>query len=101
MTSEKWFVYDPDNGLSFYKSETEARADMEKSIEVFRTEAIGDEWSFDVEDICMGKVTRTTRLVQLSKLDNPEFCKVCGEPQQYGNCESCEFYEVVIEVVGE
>ena len=101
MTSEKWFVYDPDNGLSFYKSETEAKSDMEKFVGILRDEAIRDEWSSDVEYICMGKVTRTTRLVQLSKLGNPEFCKACGESQQYGNCESCEFFEAVIEVVGE
>lgn len=52
-----YFAYDP-NGDGFIKFDTEdeAREYADEVLDIERDNAIGDEWSSDVEELCWGKI---------------------------------------------
>lgn len=72
-----WFVYDVDSGFDLFKSEQEALTWLNKKLEEYREDAVGDEWNVDVESLCMGKVTKTVTLVPVDDVD--EFCEAIVE----------------------
>jgi len=76
-----WFVYDIDSGFDIFQNEDEANAWLNKRLEEYRDDAVGEEWNVDVERLCMGKVTKTVTLVPVNGVD--------------------EFYEAIVEDVNE
>lgn len=76
-----WFVYDIDSGFDIFENEDEANAWLNKKLEEYREDAVGEEWNVDVESLCMGKVTKTVTLVPVDGDD--------------------EFYEAIVEDVNE
>jgi len=51
-----WFAYDPLDGVSFFATEAEARAQAEAWLDEERDRSV-DGWSEEVEGICYGLVT--------------------------------------------
>lgn len=76
-----WFVYDVDSGFDIFENEDEANVWLNKKLEEYREDAVGEEWNVDVESLCMGKVTKTVTLVPVDGDD--------------------EFYEAIVEDVNE
>lgn len=76
-----WFVYDIDSGFDIFENEDEANVWLNKKLEEYREDAVGEEWNVDVESLCMGKVTKTVTLVPVDGDD--------------------EFYEAIVEDVNE
>lgn len=80
-----WFVYDVDSGFDLFKSEQEALTWLNKKLEEYREDAVGEEWNVDVESLCMGKVTKTVTLVPVESWEDPdeysvdEFCEAIVE----------------------
>lgn len=72
-----WFVYDVDSGFDLFKSEQEALTWLNKKLEEYREDAVGEEWNVDVESLCMGKVTKMVTLVPVDGVD--EFCEAIVE----------------------
>lgn len=84
-----WFVYDIDSGFDIFENEDEANAWLNKKLEEYREDAVGDEWNVDVESLCMGKVTKTVTLVPVESEEDPD---------EYSDDE---FYEAIVEDVNE
>ena len=84
-----WFVYDVDSGFDLFKNEQEALTWLNKKLEEYREDAVGEEWNSDVESLCMGKVTKTVTLVPV---ENDE------DPNDYGFDQFCE---AIVEDVNE
>lgn len=84
-----WFVYDVDSGFDLFKNEQEALTWLNKKLEEYREDAVGEEWNIDVESLCMGKVTKTVTLVPV---ENDE------DPNDYGFDQFCE---AIVEDVNE
>lgn len=84
-----WFVYDIDSGFDIFENEDEANAWLNKKLEEYREDAVGEEWNVDVESLCMGKVTKTVTLVPVESEEDPD---------EYG---VDEFYEAIVEDVNE
>ena len=76
-----WFVYDIDSGFDIFENEDEANVWLNKKLEEYREDAVGEEWNVDVESLCMGKVTKMVTLVPVDGVD--------------------EFYEAIVEDVNE
>jgi len=76
-----WFVYDVDSGFDIFENEDEANVWLNKKLEEYREDAVGEEWNVDVESLCMGKVTKMVTLVPVDGVD--------------------EFYEAIVEDVNE
>lgn len=72
-----WFVYDVNSGFDIFKNEDEANAWLNKKLEEYRDDAVGEEWNVDVESLCMGKVTKMVTLVPVDSVD--EFCEAIVE----------------------
>ena len=52
-----YFVYDPNgDGFIIFDTEDEAREYADEVLDIERDNAIGDEWSSDVEGLCWGKI---------------------------------------------
>ncbi len=45
-----WFVYDVDSGFDLFKQE--ALTWLNKKLEEYHEDAVGDEWNTDVESLC-------------------------------------------------
>lgn len=84
-----WFVYDIDSGFDIFENEDEANVWLNKKLEEYREDAVGEEWNVDVESLCMGKVTKTVTLVPVESEEDPD---------EYGDDE---FYEAIVEDVNE
>ena len=52
----EWFSYDPDRGLEFHKSESEARDAADRCIDEYR-DCCDPGWPEEVEHVCIGIVT--------------------------------------------
>ena len=80
-----WFVYDVDSGFDLFKNEQEALTWLNKKLEEYREDAVGEEWNSDVESLCMGKVTKTVTLVPIESEEDPndygfdQFCEAIVE----------------------
>lgn len=72
-----WFVYDIDSGFDIFENEDEANVWLNKKLEEYREDAVGEEWNVDVESLCMGKVTKMVTLVPVDGVD--EFCEAIVE----------------------
>ena len=72
-----WFVYDIDSGFDIFENEDEANVWLNKKLEEYREDAVGEEWNTDVESLCMGKVTKTVTLVPVDGVG--EFCEAIVE----------------------
>ncbi len=72
-----WFVYDVDSGFDIFQNEDEANAWLNKKLEEYRDDVVGEEWNVDVESLCMGKVTKMVTLVPVDSVD--EFCEAIVE----------------------
>lgn len=84
-----WFVYDVDSGFDLFKSEQEALTWLNKKLEEYREDAVGDEWNTDAKSLCVGRVTKTVSLVQVKNGEDPD---------EYGVDEFCE---AIVEDVNE
>jgi hypothetical protein len=67
---ERWFVYDWENNLQIFTTETAAYDEYHKQIDLYREEAQGDEWCDEVEWVTWGKVFQTTKLIDV---ESPRF----------------------------
>jgi len=51
-----YFVYDPEDGISFFETEKEAKDEAHATFEHYIDDASSDGWHENTEDLCWGKV---------------------------------------------
>lgn len=63
--AERFFCYDPDNGINFYATEAEAREAAQSVVDTFRDIAADDGWQDEVEEVCWGVVRQRAKLLEI------------------------------------